>query len=60
MIIVGEDGAIEFPDAAKAVRYLRSKFLYDKLPVDSDAPVDSLKAMIYSYRPLPANDSWNI
>jgi hypothetical protein len=60
VVIVGEDGRIEFPDAKKAVRYLRSKFLYDGLPVDADAPVDSLEAMIYSYRPLPTNDSWNV
>ena len=60
VVVVGEDGRIEFPDAKKAVDYLRSKFLYNGLPLDSDAPVNSLEAMIYGYRPLPANDSWNV
>lgn len=60
VVVVGEDGKIEFPDAKKAVRYLRSKFLYDRLPLDLDAPVNSLEAMIYWYRPLPTNDSWDV
>ncbi|MBI4472787.1 MAG: hypothetical protein HY646_08980 [Acidobacteria bacterium] len=56
--IVIDGGKFEFPNAKSAVDHLRSATVGCTL--SSETPVDSLEALIYSYRPLPSNNSWNV
>lgn len=56
--IVVDGGKFEFPNAKSAVDHLRSATV--GFTLNSESPVDSLEAMIYSYRPLPKNNSWNV